>query len=120
VRDIERRGAAGGDRRGRADRQGRLHGVARAGRETRGRAAQTAVLAEARMSKTSKGRARQDESSAEYFRRSRPKFLDWEPPTEEERQREASARKQAKQRELEKVTRLEKERQAAKKAARGR
>ena len=57
-------------------------------------------------------------SSAEYFRRSRPKFLDWEPPTEEERQLEVQARREAKQRELDKVVRLEKERQAAKKAAR--
>ncbi|HKB54023.1 MAG TPA: hypothetical protein VKD22_08485 [Ramlibacter sp.] len=70
------------------------------------------------MSKPGKAKARQAESSAEYFRRLRPKFLDWEPPTEEERLQEVKARREAKQRELEKVTRLEKERQAAKKAAR--
>jgi hypothetical protein len=75
-------------------------------------------VAEARVSKANKAKARQTESSAEYFRRSRPKFLDWEPPTEEERLQEVKARREAKQRELEKVTRLEKERQAAKKAAR--
>jgi len=70
------------------------------------------------VSKTSKAKPRQTESSAEYFRRLRPKFLDWEPPTEEERLLEVQARRDAKQRELDKVTRLEKERQAAKKAAR--
>ena len=70
------------------------------------------------MSKKSKAKPRQTESSADYFRRLRPKFLDWEPPTEEERQLEVQARRDAKQRELDKVIRLEKERQAAKKAAR--
>jgi hypothetical protein len=70
------------------------------------------------MSKAGKSKPRPAESSAEYFRRLRPKFLDWEPPTEEERLREVKERREAKQRELEKVTRLEKERQAAKKAAR--
>ena len=70
------------------------------------------------MSKAGKAKPRQAESAAEYFRRSRPKFLDWEPPTEEERLQELRARRDAKQRELDKVTRLEKERQAAKKAAR--
>ena len=75
---------------------------------------------EARVSKTgkTKPKPRKTESSAEYFRRSRPKFLDWEPPTEEERLLEVKARREAKQRELDKVTRLERERQAAKKAAR--
>jgi hypothetical protein len=70
------------------------------------------------VSKKSKAKPRQTESSADYFRRLRPKFLDWEPPTEEERQLEVQARRDAKQRELDKVIRLEKERQAAKKAAR--
>ena len=70
------------------------------------------------MSKKSKAKPRQTESSADYFRRLRPKFLDWEPPTEEERRLEVQARRDAKQRELDKVIRLEKERQAAKKAAR--
>lgn len=70
------------------------------------------------MSKAAKAKARPTESAGEYFRRSRPKFLDWEPPTEEQRQREVRERREAKQRELDKVTRLEKERQAAKKAAR--
>jgi len=70
------------------------------------------------VSKKSKAKPRQTESSADYFRRLRPKFLDWEPPTEEERRLEVQARRDAKQRELDKVIRLEKERQAAKKAAR--
>lgn len=70
------------------------------------------------MRKKSKAKPRQTESSAEYFRRLRPKFLDWEPPTEEERLQEVQARREAKQRELDKVVRLEKERQAAKRAAR--
>lgn len=70
------------------------------------------------MSKAGKAKMKPTESSAEYFRRSRPKFLDWEPPTEEERLQEVQARRDAKQRELDKVIRLEKERQAAKKAAR--
>ncbi len=58
------------------------------------------------------------ETSAEFFHRSRPKFLDWEPPTEEERLLEVKARRDAKNRELEKVTQLEKARQAAKKSGR--
>jgi hypothetical protein len=58
------------------------------------------------------------ESSAEYFRRLRPRFLDWEPPTEQERLREVQAWRDAKQRELDRVIRLEKERQAAKKGTR--
>ena len=70
------------------------------------------------MSKADKAKTEPTESSAEYFRSSRPKFLDWEPPTEEERLQEIKERREAKQRELDKVTRLEKERQAAKKAAR--
>ncbi|MGH8736003.1 MAG: hypothetical protein ACREU5_02365 [Burkholderiales bacterium] len=65
-----------------------------------------------------KTKAKSTESAGEYFRNSRPKFLDWEPPTEEQRLQEVRERREAKQRELDKVTRLEKERQAAKKAAR--
>ena len=70
------------------------------------------------MAKARKAKTKNKESSAEYFLRSRPKFLDWEPPTEEERLLEVKARRDAKTRELEKVTQLEKERQAAKKSAR--
>ena len=72
------------------------------------------------MSKPAKAKTRSKptESSAEYFRRSRPRFLDWEPPTEEERLQEVQAWREAKQRELDRVIRLDKQRQAAKKAAR--
>ena len=72
------------------------------------------------MSKPAKAkiRSKPTESSAEYFRRSRPRFLDWEPPTEEERLQEVQAWREAKQRELDRVIRLDKQRQAAKKAAR--
>jgi len=70
------------------------------------------------MTKAGKAKPRQTESSAEYFRKSRPKFLDWEPPTEEQRLQEVKARREAKERELDKVLRLERARQAAKKAAR--
>jgi regulator of protease activity HflC (stomatin/prohibitin superfamily) len=58
------------------------------------------------------------ESSSAYFQRTRPKFLDWEPPTEEQRLLEVQARREAKDRQLAKVTRLEKERQAAKRGGR--
>lgn len=47
------------------------------------------------------------ESSSAEFRRSRPKFLDWRPPTEEERALEAKARKDAREGELQRVTELE-------------
>lgn len=70
------------------------------------------------MAKARKAKTKSKESSAEYFLRLRPKFLDWEPPTEEERLLEVKARRDAKNRELEKVTQLEKERQAAKRSAR--
>jgi hypothetical protein len=53
------------------------------------------------------------ESSSAYFLRTRPKFLDWEPPTAEQHAREAQARREVKERELDKVTRLERERRAA-------
>ena len=58
------------------------------------------------------------ESSSAYFLRTRPKFLDWEPPTEEQRAREVRARRETKEQELAKVTRLEKERRAAKQGRR--
>ncbi|MGA8051490.1 MAG: hypothetical protein WCA09_15040 [Burkholderiales bacterium] len=58
------------------------------------------------------------ESSSAYFLRTRPKFLDWEPPTEEQLKLQMQARRDAKQRELDKVTRLEKERRAAKQGSR--
>jgi len=58
------------------------------------------------------------ESSNAYFLRTRPRFLDWEPPTAEQLAQEVQARRDAKERELAKVTRLEKERRAAKQGPR--
>jgi len=58
------------------------------------------------------------ESSSAYFLRTRPKFLDWEPPTEEQRLLEVQARRDAKDQQLAKVVRLERERQAAKRGSR--
>jgi hypothetical protein len=47
----------------------------------------------------------------------RPKFLDWQPPTEEEKALEVKARKDAREAELKRVTDLAKERDAKKRAA---
>ncbi len=52
--------------------------------------------------------------SSTFFQNLRPKFLDWEPQTEEERALEAKARIEAKEAELKRVTELAKERQAEK------
>lgn len=58
------------------------------------------------MAKNPKSAIEKESSSAE-FRRSRPKFLDWRPPTEDERALEAKARKDAREGELQRVTELE-------------
>lgn len=58
------------------------------------------------------------ESSSAYFERLRPKFLDWRPPTEEEKALEVKARRDAKEAELKRVIDLAKEREAGK-AAKG-
>ena len=60
------------------------------------------------------------ESSSVFFRNLRPKFLDWEPPTEEEKASQVQARKVAKEDELKRVTALAKERDVEKEAARRR
>jgi len=60
------------------------------------------------------------EPSSVFFRNLRPKFLDWEPPTEEEKALEVQLRKDAREAELKRVTDLAKKRDAAKGAARGR
>ena len=57
------------------------------------------------------------QSSSAYFRELRPKFLDWQPPTEEEKAAAVKARKDARDAELAKVIELAKAREAAKKAA---
>lgn len=56
------------------------------------------------------------ESSAAYFHNLRPKFLDWNPPTEEEKAQEVTARKEARESELKRVTELAKGREAEKAA----
>lgn len=61
---------------------------------------------------------RKDESSSEFFERLRPKFLDWQPPTEEERAREAQARRDAKAAELKRVTDLANAKEAQRKGVR--
>ena len=58
-----------------------------------------------------------NESSSAYFERTRPSFVDWQPPTEEEKAREVKARRDAKEAELKRVTELVKVREAQKKAA---
>lgn len=57
---------------------------------------------------------REKESSSIFFQNLRPKFLDWQPPTEEEKAFEVRARKQAKEAELKRVTDLAKKRDAEK------
>lgn len=60
------------------------------------------------------------ESSSAFFERLRPAFLDWTPPTEEEKARELRARWLAREAELQRVTALEKAREAEKTAIRKR
>jgi hypothetical protein len=60
------------------------------------------------------------ESSSAFFERLRPAFLDWVPPTEEEKARELRARWLAREAELQRVTALEKAREAEKAAVRKR
>ena len=71
------------------------------------------------MAKATKAKTeRKKESSSEFFLMLRPKFLDWRPPTEEERALEAKARKDERDAELKRVTELAKAREAAKAAPR--
>jgi hypothetical protein len=60
------------------------------------------------------------ESSSEFFQNLRPKFLDWNPLTEEEKAREVTARREAKEAELKRVTELAKSLGAEKAATRKR
>ena len=60
------------------------------------------------------------ESSSAFFERSRPKFLDWTPPTEEEKARELKARWQAREAELRRVTEIAAAKEAEKAALRKR
>jgi len=63
---------------------------------------------------------KQKESSSVFFQNLRPKFLDWEPPTEEEKALEVIARKEARELELKRVTDLARDRGLEKEAARRR
>ena len=66
------------------------------------------------------GTNRQKESSSAFFQNLRPKFLDWEPPTEEEKALQVIARKEAREVELKRVTDLARDRGLEKEAARRR
>ena len=56
------------------------------------------------------------ESSSAFFERTRPKFLDWTPPTREDLHREADQRRNERDAELRRVTALENTKRAAKKS----
>jgi len=60
------------------------------------------------------------ESSSAFFNRLRPAFLDWAPPTEEEKARERTARYIARETELQRVTAIANAREAEKAALRKR
>jgi hypothetical protein len=60
---------------------------------------------------------REKESSSAFFQNLRPRFLDWQPPTEEEKAFGVRARKEAREAELKRVTDLAKKRDAQKAAA---
>ena len=66
------------------------------------------------------GTKRGKESSRVFFQNLRPKFLDWEPPTEEEKTLQVQARKDAREAELKRVTDLAKSRDTEKTASRKR
>ena len=63
---------------------------------------------------------REKESSSAFFQNLRPKFLDWKPPTEEEKALEVKARREAREVELKRVTKLAADREAEKAAIRKR
>jgi len=67
--------------------------------------------------KRKKEKARRvEKSSSAYFQNLRPKFLDWNPPTEEEKALDVKARREAREVELQRVTGLAKDREAGKAA----
>lgn len=68
-----------------------------------------------RKSKSAKSAVPKESSSA-FFERIRPKFLDWNPPTEDELRLEAEKRQDDRDAELRKVTELEKAKLAEKKS----
>ena len=61
-----------------------------------------------------------DESSSAFFHRTRPGFVDWEPPTEEEKALAVKARSDAREAEFKRVTELAKSREAQRQAIRKR
>ena len=67
-----------------------------------------------KIKKSKAGRGK--ESSTAYFQNLRPKFLDWNPPTEEEKALAVTARREAREIELTRVTELAKVREAEKAA----
>ena len=66
------------------------------------------------------GTKKEKESSSVFFQNLRPQFLDWEPPTEEQKAAEVQARKEAREAELKRVTELAKVRDAEKGTSKGR
>lgn len=62
-------------------------------------------------------KGKKKESSSAYFERLRPKFLDWTPPTEEEKALEVKARRDAKEAELKRVLDLARKREIEKAAS---
>ena len=79
---------------------------------------QAQIAAEMKAKKA--GARREKISSSAYFRNLRPKFLDWEPPSEEEKALAVRARREARDAELQRVTELAKVREAEKAATRKR
>jgi hypothetical protein len=63
---------------------------------------------------------KEKESSSVFFQNLRPKFLDWNPPTEEEKALEVKTRREAREAELKRVTELARDREAEKAALRKR
>ena len=66
--------------------------------------------------KKGKQRAVQKELSSAFFERTKPKFLDWIPPTPDELLLQAQKRKEERDAQLRKVTEIERAKQAKKKS----
>jgi hypothetical protein len=66
--------------------------------------------------KKGKQRAEQKELSSAFFERTRPKFLDWIPPTPDELLMQAQKRKEERDAELRRVTEIERTKQAKNKS----
>jgi len=70
-----------------------------------------------KMVKAKKGRkAAHKELSSAFFERTKPKFLDWIPPTPDELRQEAQKRREERDAQLRRVTELERAKQAKKKS----